>query len=257
MSTNKRTIHRPSHPRYDQELLDDIRYDIHTVYPPEVCTATTPPEWLPSLHSNPTPVTKYDKLENASPHIVFAHADGCSRSEKPEVIIISNTAISHLDDIARTRLGNIIALLESPHTTGSEMLDAERMRLEKCLATSKTAKGMYMKRCTGEYRNALDDELIPDLTSPNGYRPSDFGYAELDLDGPCEKKRWTYNEHGWPNPIPTTFTYLKLKTQLAHVITGKETEEDFLKTAWYMTRSGKRSEGFLKEFPDGKCTSRG
>lgn len=189
--------------------------------------------------------------------IVFAHADGCSRSEKPDVVIISPTAISHLDDIARTRLGNIMTILDSDIPTARVALNIERKRLENCLAASNTAKGMYMKRCTGEYRNALDDELIPDPSAPNGYRPSDFGYAVLDLEAQCEKKRWTYNDKGWPNPIPTTFTYLKLKTQLEHVANGKESEQDFLQTAWYMTRSGKRSEEFLKKYPDGKCTSRG
>ncbi|KEF62294.1 uncharacterized protein A1O9_00266 [Exophiala aquamarina CBS 119918] len=244
--------------RFDQDLLDQIRQDIHLVYPPEICAITTPPEWIPTLlHGDYTRVTRDVKLETAEPVIIFAHADGCSRSENPDIVIISLTAISHLDDIARTHLANIKDILDSDNPTARLALKAEHTRLENCLAASNTAKGMYIKCCTGEYRNALDDELIPDSTAPNGYRSSDFGYAVLDLEGPCERKRWTFNEDGWPNPIPTTFTYLKLKKQLEHVTNGQETEDDLLQTAWYMTRSGKRSEGFLRKYPDGKYTSRG
>lgn len=174
------------------------------------------------------------------------------------MVIISPRATALLDEVATARLGNILAILNSDISTlDRPTLMEERTRLENCLGATNTAKGMYMKRCNGEYRNALDDELIPDPTTPNGYRPSDLGYSVLDLCGPCEKKRWTWNANGWPNPIPTTFTYKKLKYALEQVDEGKTTDADFLLNTWYRTRSGKRSEEWLKKHPDGKAESRG
>ncbi|KAK5057563.1 hypothetical protein LTR84_011563 [Exophiala bonariae] len=239
----------PKNPCFDQVLLDEIREDIHTLYPFDSSLDTTSAECKPILlYADYSYVSKWDKTKPAEPVIFYAHTKGCSRSESPEVLIISANAIALMDDIATKRLHNIITILDANiQTSEHPKLLGERTRLESCLSACKTAKGMYMKRCNGEYRNSLDDEIIPDPTEPNGYRPSDMGYAMLDMEGPCEKKRWTYGDNGWPNPIPTTFTYKKLKIELGKVAEGKATEHDFLVTVWYSTRSGKRSEAWLKE----------
>lgn len=252
-------ILRPKSKNFDQILLDEIRQDIHTLYPYDSSLDTTPAEWKPILlYVDYSDVTKWDAVEMVEPVIVYAHAAGCCRTNDPDFIIVSLDSIALLDKIVAKRLENIVTILESGiPTLERPKLLAERSRLEHCLGSNNKAKGVYLRRCNGEFRNSLDDEIISDLAAPNGRLPSELGYSIVDEEGPCEKKRWTYTESTWPNAVPTTFTYKKLKGELRKVAEGKISENDFLVDIWYKTRSGRRSEASLKETLKGECESRG
>lgn len=250
---------RPNSKGFDQILLDEIREDIHTLYPYDSSLDTTPAEWKPILlYADYSFVIKWDAVEMVQPDVVYAHAEGCCRTDNPDFIIISLDSIALLDQIVAKRLENIVTILESGISTLERpRLLAERSRLEHSLGSNNKAKGVYLRRCNGEFRNSLDDEIISDLAAPNGLLPSQLGYSIVDLEGPCEKKRWAYTESSWPNAVPTTFTYKKLKRELRKVAEGKISEADFLVDIWYKTRSGRRGEAWLKEHLKSECASRG
>ncbi|KIV81951.1 hypothetical protein PV11_04097 [Exophiala sideris] len=145
------------------------------------------------------------------PTIQYGHAKGCIKSDAPDVVIKSATAVKAMDDYAKIRLDNINALLDAgvefvdvdagldfsksrssssssdrdidlaaifaqaAQQEATELMLAEKKRLEECLTTSSLTKGLYFKRCNGEYRNALDDVLgmhhhgERDLANTNGF----------------------------------------------------------------------------------------
>lgn len=240
--------HSPKNPSFDSVLLDEIRRSVHTAYPADQ-SVQLPDDESPPVFLTPTGCTSAtERIDIAEPQVTYAHASGCCFSPEPEVVIISEASIALLDGLASERLKNINRLLDSELVyDGRPTLESERIRLEQCLKSTIVAKGMYIKRCNDEFRNALNDQVLPNPTgTPDGYRASEFGYALLDVNGPREKKRWTYDDKGWPKPVPTTFTYKDLMGQRETL--GKHndgSEEVFVKKCWWRIRSGKRSEETL------------
>ncbi|OAP58952.1 hypothetical protein AYL99_06249 [Fonsecaea erecta] len=57
-------------------------------------------------------------------------------------------------------------------------LRAEKKRLQACLATSSLAKGLYFKRCNGQWVNAVDDVLVVDEGRGRGRGSQGAGEGE-------------------------------------------------------------------------------
>ncbi|OAL38810.1 hypothetical protein AYO20_02016 [Fonsecaea nubica] len=87
------------------------------------------------------------------------------------------------------------------HDEARAILSAEKERLEECLATSSLAKGLYFKRCNGQWVNAVGDVLVVDGRdeaegkgnghnhSPGGEEPGNNRRQDLagDEAGGCGK----------------------------------------------------------------------
>lgn len=71
-----------------------------------------------------------------------------------------STSISGASSLSSTDGADLAAIFaRAVQQEAAEVMLAEKRRLEECLATSGLTKGLYLKRCNGEYRNALDDVL--------------------------------------------------------------------------------------------------
>ncbi|KIW89027.1 uncharacterized protein Z519_10512 [Cladophialophora bantiana CBS 173.52] len=222
----------------DEAVLNEIRTLIHPFYSPlptfPIVTGTTTVKSREDLCKKVKITTatsgrrissKGSELNLPRPEITYAHGNGCIYSQEPDVVLKPRAAVAVMDQYAKERLRNIVALLESgiccnlgaqldtilnkddqvcegkdsshfetapnsgldncPATLLSEvaadessrvalarhafsaaaneaqaLLRAEKQRLEECLATSPLAKGIYWKRCNGQWVNGLGDVLV-------------------------------------------------------------------------------------------------
>jgi hypothetical protein len=220
---------------FEQAILDDLRRTIHPLH------STVPPAALPrkvfrehyiaiAYNWDEEDLSKDQKIGAlGQPTITYDHTDGCIYSSTPSTITVPTSAIHEMDKLALMRLENINLLLDSnlqiherPH------LRAETIRLEKEIKTSNVAKGVFSKRCNGDYRNALGDYITlkhPQLLDlPENITPSEFGYALKDLTGtptaPLE-----YDENGWPKRVTFGYTFKWLQW-VEQEFTGEDGELD-------------------------------
>lgn len=72
----------------------------------------------------------------------------------------------HLTTSASSPPSTTKSVWDGGESEARKLLIAERIRLEQGLATGSLAKGLYFKRCNGEWRNGLDHVLVRDKESP-------------------------------------------------------------------------------------------
>lgn len=231
-------------PSFSEAVLDEVRRVVHLIHSPVLIAREEHEETvqrtkiLTSLFHVPTKSPD----EKGYPKITYEHTDGCIRSPQPQTVILSTEAVKILDDCAQQQLDKrTLALDSEPDVDERSTLQLEICRLQTCLSSTPTCKGLYIKRCNGEYRNALDDYVKLDPTSPSGIRPSEFGYAVLDIDGINDPKKWTMDKRGFPLPIPVSFTYRDLKNLEESLREGRRTDRDLIADCWERIRCAKRA----------------
>ncbi|KAI1619874.1 hypothetical protein EDD37DRAFT_196029 [Exophiala viscosa] len=259
-------------------------------------TTMEPSNWSRHPSRPNRKLTVSDEIESLPlPTIKYAHAKGCIYSDAPDVVIKSADAVKAMDEHAKTRLDNINALLDAgvefvdvdaghdfsksrssssssdrdidlaaifaqaAQQEATEIMLAEKKRLEECLATSSLTKGLYFKRCNGVYRNALDDVLERANVSVKeaSTNSTNYGYAlhpdttaALPYIFPgknasgghaADAKEMSYMS--FPAPETFKFTTDILKGREDMVRSGAVSDTDLCCTCWIFHRQEKRARG--------------